>query len=255
VLSSFFAALPPTAPPSHPELVLPALAFVVVSGVVLQIVSYWIASKLVASEESRFLNALKLWGTYLLAALGLGFVLAIGLVVAAGIHAPWATIGVFVIGAISILYIGFSVPMKIYSIGFLRTLAFLVIAVLMHLAAEFAIGLALTLAAPDSPFVATLRTLQAHDPAAQRQLLAKFRDRIPGLAIPAGELDSAIAANRAKPMAERIAALQRMKQTLDANVIELKSHENDQTLRQAYLRDSAQYEELRKQVQTDAAKR
>ncbi len=117
-----------------------------------QIVVFWIASKIVANDESRFTNALKVFGLYLLLNVVLG--------VAAGVATPigaallnmltgggGASIGLlFILVALVVFGLGlfftFLIPMRVYEISVGRAFGFLLISLILSAGATFGLNFA-----------------------------------------------------------------------------------------------------------------
>lgn len=99
-----------------------------------KIVYCWIASKIIAHEaKSSFINAVKLWGFYLLALA----VLSVALI--SLLQFPSTGVIPFVLLLLLVFAVSIGVPMKIYNIGVLRSLGFLLITTFLSAATELAV--------------------------------------------------------------------------------------------------------------------
>jgi hypothetical protein len=218
-------------------------------GVVVQVLSYWIAAKVVVGDPKGTLgNAFKLWVLYLV--LGLGFVMLLGIVIPMLFIAKNSGAAVAVLLGTSVLGLAltFLLPIKIFDIGLPRALGFLVLSFILMLAAQAAM-----LRAQGKPafgnlpeVIATLRSEEKRN-----QLL----QQIAGPAKPTGldaDLDRlALPAERAKPFPERQDNLRKVYEILDARQKTLPA--GDAKAREEYDRLSAKYEELVRVLKADFA--
>ena len=131
------------------------LAGYVVFDFFVGITGYWIASKLFATpEKSTFVNALKLWGSYviLLILWAIGFVI---LFVSAAVvfrqHASVALV-LYLLGILFLLAMLIVVPMNLYQIGFFRAFAFICLCVVFRFVSAFAVQ-QMVVNMPDVPWL------------------------------------------------------------------------------------------------------
>ena len=115
-----------------------------------QIVVFWIASKIVASDESRFTNALKVFGLYLLLNVVLG--VAIGVVTPIGAvllgaltNGSGASFSIlFILVALVVLGLGlyftFLIPMRVYDISAGRAFGFLLISTILSAGTSYGLS-------------------------------------------------------------------------------------------------------------------
>ena len=220
----------------------------IVIAVVVQIVSYWIAAKVVVGEKGSIGSAFNVWLLYLL--IGIGFIMALAiaipmLVIANDNTAAMAVIaGGFLLG----LALVFLVPIKIFEIGLPRAFAFLILSWLLMFAAQAAI-----LRAQGKPAfgglpetIATLRSPERRD-----RLLVQLA----GVQHPAG-LDAdlarlALAEERARPFPERQENLRKVYDALDARQKALPP--GDARALKEYDELRAKYEELVRVLKADFA--
>ncbi|HEX8310860.1 MAG TPA: hypothetical protein VF614_06055 [Chthoniobacteraceae bacterium] len=198
---------------------------------VLSVLFNWIASKVIATEESTFLQALKTWGYYL------GAFLAVCLIGGAGFfflsNHPAGLVITVVSVVILLIAVLFQVPMKVYELSFAKALGFVAITLILNGAAQTFISK--SFAGRGSPIGAAL------DPAAQReQISALFRQISSGRGRPG--FDESIVGDPSRSLPERHAALQQIHRELQARHARLKR--DDQKGIEAYQRDQARYDEL-----------
>ena len=213
------------------------LGILFVLSQLIAIVAYWIASKLVAADTSRFGNALKTWISYLLGVLILAFAGGVGIAITSG-NTP---IALAVGGLCFLLFIAmlFQVPMKIYDIGFGAAFGFLVISFILTAAGQ----LGLNQVAETTGLAPSHLKFSTGQGKRLEALLEKY------VAMPGGSsADEAIASDAGKPLEERHAALQQIHRRLQQKHASLR--EGDQAALDAYNRDLARYEQLVEQLRT-----
>jgi hypothetical protein len=204
-----------------------------------KIVYCWIASKIVAHEaKSSFINAVKLWGFCLLVVA----VLSLPLIVL--LQFPSAGVIAFVLLLLLIFAVIIGLPMKIYNIGILRSLGFLLITTVLSAGTELAVVQFLPHSALAQRFALRYeKRKQGLDKIVQRT----FDPR----RVRASSADHVIAADPKKPIIERQAALQRIHRDLETRRANLKA--GDQAALDAYNRDDAHYRQLLDHVRAPAA--
>lgn len=221
-----------------------AVAFVALILITLawQIVSYFLASKILAPEKSEFVNALKLWGMMIFAGLGVFIVVGCGVAAESWLDSRLLAIGSVVMGGLMAIYIGFRLPMEIYGMGVLRTFVFHLLSGIIVGLGQFAGAFIITGADKTTPVAVAYRNFTGRQPGDQDELRALVRDTIPATASYLESADAAMAADRTKPVPERKAALRRMARRLEARRVALDV--KDKAAVADYKRDAKRYGEL-----------
>ena len=185
-------------------------------GEILGIVWHWIASKLVVGgERASFGNAFKLWVIFV--ALGVAYLalfIFAGPVLAAQAGAG-ALVAVFGGATLLMLLLAFLIPMKIYEIGFLRALGFIVVTVVISMVGNGVVNFALGNAFGVPARIAALTNSLGKTDAERKA----FADRLFGKDAP-DEIDrllddAAQPIGNPKPLAERETAIQTIQQKLE----------------------------------------
>ena len=235
----------------------PRLAFAFVALIVItllwQIVSYFLASKILAPEKSEFVNALKLWGKMIFAGLGVFIVVGCGVAAGSWLDSRMFAIGSVVMGVLMLIYVGFRLPMEIYGMGVLRTFVFHLVTGIIVGAGQFAGAIVVASIAKDTPVAAAYRNFTGQQPGEQDELRALLRDTFPATASYLDTADAATAANPSKPVPARKAALRRMARLLEARRVALDP--KDKAMVEAYKRDAKRYGELFNEVNPPPPKR
>jgi hypothetical protein len=224
-------AAAPSAPPSFWW----QAAGLFVAMQVLSILFYWIASKVIAAEEATFLQALKTWGYYLGAFLG---VCLLGGAAYFFLSKHPAGPMITVVGVLILLIaVLFQVPMKVYQLSFGKALGFAVISIILHSAAQtFTLK---TFGARGTALGATIDS-----DALRGQISALLRQNALGRGRPG--FDESIVADKRRSLPERHAALQQIHGQLQVRHARLKK--GDAAAIAAYQRDQARYDELVREI-------
>ncbi len=228
---------------------LPLALLGIAIAIVIQVLACWISAKVVVGDPKGSLgNAIKMWLLYFL--VGIGFVMLLGIaiptfVVANNDAAAFAvTIGASVL-AVALIFL---LPMKVFHIGFGRALLFLVLSLILMLAAQAGMNRAQQKPAfgrlPE--VVATLASSEK-----RQQLL----DHLAG-PVKAGGLDAdldrlARPEERAKGFPERQESLRTVYEELDARQKTLPP--GDARALEEYERQRAKYENLVRVLRADYA--
>jgi hypothetical protein len=201
-------------------------------GQVVVILSYWIASRLVAHEEGRFLRAILVYVSYTIGFIVLAFAAGIAFGMT---YQAYPIVALAIAGVAFLLFVAllFQVPMKTYRIGFGAAFGFLILSLILSTAGNLVITR--TLGGP-----AYLRD-QFTLPAEQRTAIWSFVEKYIGRK-PRPSPEEMIAADPAKPLEERQAALQGMYRALQERHASLT--EGDQQALDAYKLQLARYQEL-----------
>jgi hypothetical protein len=223
-------------------------AILALGAQVVAIISYWLSSKVLAEEESRFGNAFKLWALYLL-----GFIIVGAIVVAIAILAHFAGVllVVIVLGLALIgLIILFAIPMKVYDIGFFRAFGFLILAGIISALGN--VGLDAVSGHPLRNVVAVYQKMMQLPPEERKKLADLWRKEASGGSVSANALPGeAVVGDRTKPLAEREAAIKMMYYELAKRQQAVPA--GDAAALAKYEEQRARYEQLLKQLKADAA--
>lgn len=241
------AARPAPAPSGN---ALVALGVLLVVAVVAQLLAYWGVSKMLVPEDSEFAKALKLFGLYLGANIGAGVVFVAGIYAANAAHMALAIPVLFVVFAVLGIYILIHLPMQVYSIGIFRAISFVVLAFIIAAVVQVAAIAVLGFAAKDSPLLASMRALASGRMEQQNAVLAGLRERFPAIAPQLDAANERVAADREKPVALRKAALQRMRDVLEARRKALDP--KDRAAAEAFKTDAKRYGDLFREVEAAA---
>ncbi len=218
---------------------------------VIAIIAYWLSSKVLAEEESRFVNAFKTWAFYLLSFFGLGIVGAILVVITTLAHMASIITGAVVLVLVLVaIIIFFAVPMKVYDIGFFRAFGFLLLAGVLNILGS--VGLDVAAGHPfKNVFVVFQKMMQL--PPEERQKLGKlWSSEAAGSLGAANALPGEIAAgDRHKPLAEREDAIKLMYNELAKRQKAVPA--GDAAALAKYEEQRGRYEKLLKQLKADAA--
>ncbi|MES2570544.1 MAG: hypothetical protein V4710_10885 [Verrucomicrobiota bacterium] len=220
----------------------------VLASQLIAILAYWIASNIVAREEGKFMNAIKLWILYWLASLGI-VVLVSGVLMFASANnpSPALTFATLCVSVLLVLVVIFGLPMKVYNMSFPASIGFLILTFILSVAAN--LGAGQFLASPIDPeeFTQWATEVSRISPVDRK----KLTDRIAGRRAAANDSDEVIAADRSKSIEERHAAVQRIYAALETRRQSLNAE--DKAALDAYTRDEARYQQLLSTLQKDAA--
>jgi hypothetical protein len=231
----------------HPPYTAGAFALALLLGQLLAIVSHWIASKPVAGESGTLGNAFKVWLLIWVLLIATGLVSGIGYVFL--LHTRGLTVLLFLLGGLLLfIVVGFLIPMRVYEIGVFGALGFFVLSAIVALVLNFALSLAFI--GQQTQVREFAKKFSALSQPEQQQFFAalfheyglKTGDVLPG------ELE---AADRSKTPQERLAALKTMYAELQKRreAIDPK----DKAAVAGYEAERARYDELLKNLQSDAA--
>ncbi len=229
-----------------------SLLLTIVVGQLIWIISYWVASKPVAGDESAFGNAFKVWLFYLVTRLGLVLVAGLGCVVAFFMHIPVAIAVIMPITILLLFVIAFAVPMKVYDIGFFAALGFLILAFILGVIGN--VGMDLLYGHRMGPVMAIVQKVAALTPEERKKLMEMVTHENAGRATGPERRFRAkrkVAGDRSKPLAEREAAVKMMYFELEKRRKSLKP--GDTVATGTYNEQRARYEEILKQLKADAA--
>ena len=221
------------------------------------ILGFWIASKLVALDESRFTNALRVFGLYLLLFVILGIAAGVATPIGAALLSLLTGQGGRVsVGLLMILvslvvlglavYFAFLIPMRVYNIRALRALAFLLLsAVIVNLAG---FGLGILFREHVKPWTEAYNQLAKAPTADYRAILRESNRQAQIAALNVAE---SLASDPGRSFADRQASLTAMYKQLEAMRVALPPGDRDAVA--LYENRKARYEqllvELRKDVQ------
>jgi hypothetical protein len=215
----------------------------------LAIVSYWIASNVVMRERAFFGNAVRLWALLIVSGLCIGFLGGLASTIGFALHAPILVGLALCVTAIFILVLFVVLPMRVYEISFLRAIAFASISFLLLFAAQMAFTPLLPVPAMDAEHEAVLRKVTALSAEEREQFFRGiWRRTTHGKLDPVASAE-AIAADAAKPIEERRAALKTMFDDLEKRRTSLTW--GDAGALADYNRRHARYQELLAQLQSD----
>lgn len=224
------------------------LLWVAVSQV-LAILAYWISSNLVAREEGRFLNALKLWGIYIAAFIGVGILFAIGM--GFGAKQPSMIFASVVVGIMLVIVAILGCPMKVYKLGVGGALGFVLIVWVLNIAGQVAVARFLPQPLDFLAWAEFSRNLAALPTVEQTKLIERITHQAKTPASAAAVSDETIAADQSKSIEDRHAAVQRIYRDLEVRRAGLKPGDADALA--AYTRDETRYQDLLRQLQADAS--
>jgi hypothetical protein len=164
----------------------------------------------------------------------------------------WLVWGALVGFILLTIYVVFATPMTVYKIGVLRSILFVVLAGIIVSAGQFGTTAVLQIVLKDTAMGAAIHAVATRDPALRNAGLASLRKAAPPLAESLDKADATIAADRSQPVAVRSAALQRMREVLEARRIALDP--KDKAAIADYKRDADRYSQLYREVGTQAPK-
>lgn len=232
---------------SGPSLPLALLGLAI--AIVIQILASWIAAKVVVGDPKGSLgNAFKLWLLYVVLGIGVGLLLGVAIPTFAIAKNSLALIGVLGGTALLLIALTFLLPMKIFGIGLLRALAFLVLSTVLVLAAQAGILRAQGKPALGSvpQFLETMRSAEKRD-----QFIKQLTAGRKATGLDADLDRLAQPAERAKPFPERQDNLRKVYDELEARQKALPPG-NAKALAE-YERLRARYEELVRVLKADYA--
>ncbi len=210
---------------------------------VVTVVSYWLASCVVAGEEASIKNAVKVWLLYLVITVVVFIVGGAIAAIAAGSHSEAAAGAIVVIVLLLVL---FAVPMNVYAIGFLRATGFLVITIVLGVIGQAGLGVAMGTSIKDQ--LAVMEKLQSLQ--AGKAILPDGTSP-DGASAPADALPGELqAGDRGRTLPERQKGLDMMYEELKKRRLALK--ENDQAARSKYDQQAARYLALLARLKADA---
>lgn len=216
-----------------------AMTGALVMSIIIQILAYWISAKvIVGNEHATLARASQLWVLNALAAIGMGILLFITLLLASSIDQPIMVL--VLIGGWSLLtfVIVLLLPAKVFRTDFLRSLGILLLSLILVLAAQVAVAQARGYSA-----LAELRPLQAliFDSSEGRQRRIREMTRGDSLASIEMRLDQLSSpAERKKTFSERQAELRSVFDALEHRRKTLKATDKIET---------ADYEAVRKRYE------
>ena len=223
---------------------------VLLAGIVIPILAYWIAAKVVVGNDTGTLaRAAYLWLVSLLAGIGMGVVLCIGLAFAAMSHQPLLIL--FVIGGWLLLafLIGLLLPAKVFETDLLRSFGILVLSFILVLAGQTALDQALGLSS-----LARWQTARSLISDSKEGRERRLRHLLTGdpLATIESDLDRlALPEERAKPFTERQEDLRAVFSALEQRRKVIKA--DDREALASYETTRQRYEELVKIMRADYA--
>lgn len=223
------------------------LAAWIVLSQIFAILGHWIASKVVvADERARFINAVKVWALYLAVLLVLAIAFGVVIGVAAYLESKVSTLGMIGGWLLLTLGLGLYVPTKIYDIGLLRALGFILLSGIISGAATAGADRVAGLAATRRDTFAKLSRGHSEDPWARLQMLLGQRDEIDV------QLDMAAAAAKSKSHEQRQAALRDIRKKLEARHKALVP--SDEAAKATYTAQQKRYQQLVDGLKADSAK-
>jgi len=224
-----------------------ALKWVALSNVITIVVS-WLSSNLLARENGRFTNALKLWGVYTLGGLILFILTVFAYMAAVASGLSIALLVVSIVATIIAAAILLGAPMLVYDLGFFRSIAFVLFSSLFVFVGEIVLRFFVPAPRGATELAEVMRKVTALPPGEQRRFIEALSQSVArGSLPPAPEV---IVADQSKSITERQAALRIMRANLEKRRIELKW--GDQGMLEAYNRDKARYDELAKELKEPA---
>jgi hypothetical protein len=215
------ANTPAPPPAAAPVQLLLAFAILFVLGILLQIVANWIVSKMLASEDSEFSKAVKLFFMTLAGLVGTAVLAAVIIVGGNALEMPSLNIVAVVGSALLVLYVIFATPMTVYKIGFLRSVLFVVLAAIITSAGNFAAMIGLGTILNDTGTGAAFRAIRTRDPAVQGESIAWLRKAVPSLGPVLDATAARTAGDRTQPVEVRRAALHMVRKGLEARRVSL----------------------------------
>jgi hypothetical protein len=224
------------------------LWFVIMQAVA--IVTYWIASNVVARERAWFGNAVKLWVLMIIGGLSIGFLGALFATIGIALNAPIVMALALLGSVLLIAIILFTLPMRVYGISFLRALGFVAVTFVLFTGAQLALASLLPVHAMDPQQEALFRKLANLSEREREQFFRGIWQRATRGQLSAATSSEAIAADRSKPIEERHAALKAMFDDLEKRRAALTW--GDAGALADYNRRDARYRELLAQVQKEA---
>jgi hypothetical protein len=223
---------------------------VLVASQAFAILGYWLGSKAMAEEESATLgNAFKVWIFLILSSIGVNLLNVVAAAVA-GAQSGEATMVRIVVGLASLVFI-FAIPMKVYTIGFLRAFGFLI---LSGLCAGIFVGVVIfgvVLASPGivKDFGAVVQNLQAT--VLQQPGALAAPGGAPGQANGSLLPGEAVAGDRSKSIAERGAGINQMFTELANRYKAIPK--GDKAAMAEYTAENARYQQTLSRLKADAA--
>ena len=226
------------------------MVLVLLAGIAIQVLAYWIAAKVVVgNEQGTFARAVYLWLLSVLAGIGLGIVLLVCIGLAASTGQPMMLL--LVVGGWLLLAftIGLLLPAKVFETDLLRSLGILVLSFVLVLAGQTALDQAL-----GRSMFARWRPLQRliFDSNEGRQRRLKHLLNDDPLVTIESDLDRlASPAERRKSFGERQEGLRLVFAALEQRRKSIKAGDNDALA--SYEAARQRYEELVKNMRDDYA--
>lgn len=218
------------------------------------IVAYWLSSKIVASEASRFTNAVKLWIFYILAFAGCAALFAFGIAIGGAQQSASMLFATAVVGLLLIPVTIFGLPMKVYDLSLGGSIVFIILTMIISAGANLGVSRLVPAPVDFREHIQLGERLVKLPASERRKLFARFqkrREEAKATTSTAAPSDDAIAADRTRTIAERHAAIQRIYRDLEARRAAIKP--GDTTALNAYTKDEQRYQQLLQQLQADNA--
>lgn len=242
VLSFLAQAAPKPSSQATPQLIALGLLALVLSLVIHAVVN-WIVSKLLVPQDNEFAKAVKLVLLTLGGSMGVAVVGAIALAPNIAALNLIAIIGC----ALLMLYVIFATPMGVYKIGFLRSVGFIILTWIILGIGEFAAMSVLAVTLKGTAAGPFLQAMLSRDPIAQ---MAYLRKAVPSAGPALDRVAAKIAADTSKPVKTRQAALQMLRDSLEARRVAL--NPKDPAAVAAYTRDAKEYSKWYHEVEAQA---
>jgi len=226
-------------PPATGLHVILAFAMLFLLGLALQILANWIVSKVLVPDNSDFSKAVKLFFMTLGGVIGT-VVLTVALVsLGSAMEIPALNI-VAMVGFVLIgLYVAFCTPMSVYKIGFLRSVAFAVLVLVLVSIGNFGAMIALGNVLNATGTGTALNALRKGDPTVPGAGIAWLRKAVPSLSPAVDAAAARTAGDRAQPIEVRRAALHILREGLETRRLALDL--KDPAAVDAYKRDAEDY--------------
>jgi hypothetical protein len=230
------------------ESLVTAIAALVI-GVIIQVLAYWIAAKVVVGEpNATFSRALLLWVLYLVVGVALGVALGVLIAIVGPTHNLLRLASVAGGWLLLSLLLVFVVPMKVFDTSFPRALGLLVLSLIVILAGQTALDRAL-----GHPALARWEPLRqfalASNEERKRQVGKLLGTAEPGLDAELDRLSQP--AEKKKTIPQRQAALRAVLQQLEARRKALPP--GDAAARAEYVRQRTRYDQLVLSLKADFA--
>jgi hypothetical protein len=229
-----------------------ALAIIFLLAVGVQIIANWVISKILASDNSQFSKAVKLFFMTLAGLVGTAVLAAVVIAGGTALEIPSLNIVAAVGSLLLVLYVVFATPMNVYKIGFLRSVLFVVLAAVIASAGNFAAIIGLGIMLKDTDTGAAFRAIQSRDPAVQGAGLAWLRKAVPSLSPALDATATRTAGDRSQPVEVRRAALHVVRDGLEARRVALDL--KDAAAVAAYKREAEEYSKWVHELEVQGAR-